>query len=307
MKKAAKNFTKILFSLALVLFLIATLAPVSPVSAASKSATNKKAQKAFAKVIKNKFCLYTYIDIDKDGVTEMLVQTYSGKFQDGDDKKKGLQIYAYVKGKAKKIFDDSIEGGNVRPSNVSDQYCVKPAIKADIWYDNDGDCWMNVDKFYGKSRIIDTYLYSKKKNEFVKFVSSKSSDMGDVYTCYIEGFVGEQTADVVRDLLKEANYFGSDHAKVNLETLEYPSKKIINKYLKGLYKSVYTYLCKTKLYNKSKTSYKFEDPDGDGLLNMTVKLGGGKTEWIVAQEYPASDNDFHIVRVDVNNDYSWIN
>ena len=54
--------------------------------------TNKKAQKILKKKIKNKFCKYMFADIDNDKIDEMFVLGFSGKFVDGDDKKKTLPI-----------------------------------------------------------------------------------------------------------------------------------------------------------------------------------------------------------------------
>ena len=92
MKNKLTAAMKVMLSLVLCLVMLFTALPETKADAAAKM-TNKKAQKILKKKIKNKFCRYAFVDVDKDKIDELIVLGFSGEFVDGDDKEKTLTVY----------------------------------------------------------------------------------------------------------------------------------------------------------------------------------------------------------------------
>ena len=111
-----KRLTKALLAALLAFAMVIALAPSEGISAKSVKSQNKQAKKLLYQQVKNKYTRYGYVDIDKDGISELVAKEYSGKFVDGCDKLKSVSIYKVIDGKVQQIFTDSIKGDFYHPS-----------------------------------------------------------------------------------------------------------------------------------------------------------------------------------------------
>ena len=267
MKKLTKVLLAVLFVLAATLVAI----PAARTYAKSAKSQNKQAKKVLEKKVKNKFCSYGFIDIDGDGITEMVVREYSGKFVDGCDKKKSVSVYKVVNGKCKQIFTDSFDGDFFHPEIGCEFY------SADSTY-------MLVYKSHEGYSIQTLYQYTTAG--FVE-VAYLTEDMAGCGT-YRLGGEGNPYVDFYdfdgpdfEAMLKSYEPF-----KVNVEYNSCKTKTA-NKYLKKMLKAEYKYLCKIKVLDKSTTSAVYDDLDGDGIDEMIVRKGpkGGVVLYAYIPEY----------------------
>lgn len=255
MKKQSFRYliTKMLLAMILVLGFALASAPSAEAQAAKLS--NKKAQKILKKEVKNKFCKYAFIDLDNDKIDEMVVLGYSGKFYQGDDKKKTVNIYKVVGKKAKSIFSDSIKGDIFHPS-----------ITFDLYRDAQGITYIKINKEHQDDCIYVTYTLNNGtlvevlreeviSAEFKYFVNSEAAEEKDY-----DDFLSELSKDEIKADVKSS------------------STKVTNKYVRKLLKAEFEFECKNGIFDKDIVSPIFSDENGDGIDEMIVREGplGGK-------------------------------
>ena len=250
MKTKTRNLFKAFLGLIVCLGVLFTVLPVTPVSAAAKM-TNKKAQKKLKKVIKNKFCKYTFVDIDKDKVDELIVFGYSGKFVDGVDKEKTLTVYKASGKKANAILTESIKG---------DFY--SPELSFSLYY-YDGASYITINEVHEGYSTHTTYKWNKGK-----------------YTEYArieEEIQEEDTLYSIEDYYYSKADFEKQMANIFKEEISYEislcSKKIANKYIKKLAKAEYERLKSYDYFEKTPIKTFYKDFDGDGMVDMYIKTG----------------------------------
>ena len=244
MKKSFSSLAKVFLALLLCCGMLFSLMPAQNASAAKM--TNKKAQKILKKKIKNKFCKYAFIDLDKDKIDEMIVLGFSGKFVDGDDAKKTLDVYKVSGTKAKSILSRSIEGDFYHPS-----------LSFNLYYYNKTS-YLTVNDCHEGYCDYTTYKFTGKKFEVVASVDDWASEGEQFY--YIGGEVSKEEYDkFMKNIL--AN-------EVNVE-LKSCTTKVTNKYLRKMMKAEFDYRCSHELYDKNaKTEYK--DMDDNGIDELVV-------------------------------------
>ena len=248
MKERLLKITKVMLALAFVLGLLFTVMPASNVQAAKL--TNKKAQKILKKKIKNKFCRYTFYDVDGDNIDEMFVLGFSGKFVDGDDKKKSLNVYKVEGKKAKSIYEYSIDGDLFHPSLTFNLF-------------NDGTyTYMMVNHEHEGYANYIIYMYGA--DSFNEIARIEADLAGNEISYRVRG--KEVSGE-------EFSYFmsGIEADDVNYE-LKDCSTKVANKYFKKMLKAEYKYRCKVGIYDKNTASPVFSDEDGDGIDEYIVRI-----------------------------------
>ena len=252
-----KKLTKILLAVLFVMAATLVAVPAARTYAKSVKSENKQAKKVLEKKVKNKYGSYAFVDIDGDGITEMVVNEFSGKFVDGCDKKKSISIYKVVNGKCKQIFTDSIDGDFYRPDISCEIY------RADTTY-------VLINKSHEGYIIQIVYKYTPDGFVEAAYLAENMDGTGS----YRIGGEGAPTIDY--------NDFGRstfDALLAQYESfsvpIEYKSCKVkaANKYLKKLMKAEYKYLCKLEVLDKKTTSTVFDDIDGDGIDEMIVRKG----------------------------------
>ena len=100
-----KLLTRTIIVFALILSILVCTIPEDAVQAAK--VTNKKVQKVLKKNLKNKFCKYAFLDLDKDGLDELISYQYEGPdwYDNGEAYYTVyVLIYKYSEGKSKKIL-----------------------------------------------------------------------------------------------------------------------------------------------------------------------------------------------------------
>ena len=264
MKK--QSFRYLITKMVLAMVLVMGFALVSAPSAKAQAAkmTNKKAQKILKKEVKNKFCNYAFIDLDNDKIDEMVVLGYSGKFYQGDDKKKTVNIYKVVGKKAESIFNDSIKGD-----------IFHPAITFGLYRDAQGITYIKVNKEHEDDCIYVTYTLN---NGSLVEVLRK-----EVLNAEFKYFVNSEPAE-----RKEYDDFLSELYKNEIEVdVKTPSTKVTNKYVRKLIKAEFEFECKNGVFNKDIVSPIFSDEDGDGIDELIVREGplGGKILYAYKSEY----------------------
>ena len=209
--------------------------------------TNKKAQKILKKKIKNKFCKYTFVDIDNDKIDEMIVLGFSGKFIDGDDKEKTLNVYKVSGKKAKSVLSYSIEGDFYHPS-----------LSFNLYYD--GASYITINHEHEGYAYYTTYKFTVGNYESCALIEDWVADNEQYYyTDAAEEVSKEEYYKFMKNIL--AN-------EVNVE-LKSCSVKVANKYLKKMLKAEFDYRKGNEFYNnKMKTEYM--DVDGNGIDELIV-------------------------------------
>ena len=270
MKSGFKMFTKVLVALAMALCIVFTVLPGSDVQAAKKM-TNKSAQKILKKKIKNKFCSYTFADIDNDNIDEMFVLRYSSKFIDGDAKMKKLIVYKVVNNKAKAIFTDSIEGDMFHPTITFELF-------------NGDNFYMTVNHDHEDYASSVVYMYGADSfNEIARLEADLASN--------------EVEFRIRGKVCSEDEFFGFI-SSVDADPLDYTldscSTKVANKYLKKMLKAEYNYRCKTGIYNKKTSSIVYSDEDGDGIDELIVRINAVSGEILYAIRPNDSTGDYYV-------------
>ena len=295
MKTRVMKFAKVLMAVVLAFGILFSALPADRAEAAAKM-TNKKAQKILKKKIKNKFCKYMFADIDNDKIDEMFVLGFSGKFVDGDDKKKTLTVYKVVNKKAKAIYTYTRKGDFFHPT-----LAFKLAV------DSDKNFYMTVaDEHEGYNQYI-MYMYGA--SETFNEIARIDDDVASNETEYrIRGKVYSE---------KEFQDFGAtlglEEIDINLKSC---STKVANKYLKKMLMAEYDYRCGLEIYDKETASPVYSDEDGDGIDELIVRTGalGGEllyvripdetsTDYYVsAEEYIIENGRIVFVNIDYNNE-----
>ena len=270
MKKSKHLLVKIIFAFLLVLGAAVVTMPSAEIQAAKM--TNKKAQKLLKKKIKNKVCRYAFVDLDNDKIQELIVLSYSGKFVDGDDKKKTLNVYKVVGKKVKSVFDYSIDG---------DFY--HPTLTFGVYRDETGDSYLTVDHEHEGYRYYITYYWNG--DDFVEMARIEESDGEYEYRVRLKHCEEDEYFGFVKSILTE-------DAGLDIKTC---STKVANKYLNKMMKSELDYMIKCHYLDdlEGDISPVYDDLDGDGIEEMLVRIGaqGG----VVLYAYNNSmDYDYHI-------------
>ena len=279
--KKMKKLTKAVVAMLMVFAIALAIAPASDAYAKSVKSENKKAKKVLAKQVKNKFCRYGYVDIDKDGITELVVQEYSGKFVDGCDKKKSVSIYKAVNGKAKKIFTDSIDGDFFHPS-INCQIFFADTVYVLVNKEHEGYFNQIVYKYNGTGFEEEAYI------------------MEDMSGCGSYRLGGENGLEVEYEEFARPGYDTLIESYADYEIpVEYKNctTKVANKYLKKMLKAEYKYLCKLGVFDKNVVSPVYSDEDGDGIDEMIVREGP-KSGSVLYAYIPEYSNEYFISRSD---------
>jgi hypothetical protein len=258
--------------------------------------TNKKAQKILKKKIKNKFCKYMFADIDNDKIDEMFVLGFSGKFVDGDDKKKSLTVYKVVDKKAKAIYTYSRKGD-----------LFHPTLAFTLGVDDDENFYMSVaDEHEGYCQYI-MYMYgaSETFNEIARIDADVASNETE-YRVRGKVYSEEEFLAFVKDL-------NIEEIDINLKSC---STKVANKYLKKMLEAEYNYRCSLEIYDKDTSSPVYSDEDGDGIDELIVRTGALSGEilfvsipdetradyYVWAEEYVIKDGKVVFVNIDYDNE-----
>ncbi len=243
MKKFNK-VVKVLLVLALCCGMLVTAMPAMNASAAKM--TNKKAHTILNKQIKNKFCKYLFIDLDKDKIDEMIVLGFSGKFVDGDDKLKTLDVYKVSGKKAKSIYHYDIDGDFYHPTLEFNLYYNK-AYYMTVSHEHEGYAYYYTYKYTkGKFKIVAGLEDAIAENEQVYYVNGKENVSKKAYDKFLKPILANE---------------------VDFE-LEAPATKVANKYLKKMLKAEFERVYK---YEDVTATPSFSDEDGDGIDELIAK------------------------------------
>ena len=268
MKQRFSKLLRVILALTLCAGMLFTAIPTQHAEAAKM--TNKKAQKILKKKIKNKFCKYTFVDIDQDKIDEMVVLGYSGKFTDGDDAKRSVTVYKVSGKKAKSVFSHSIKGNSFGPLLSVNMY-------RDEW-----DFYLSVGLFDELTGYSAIYTYNGKnfveiaRNNWVLASGEETYHFGK-HDCTEEEY-NEYTADIYA-------------AKLDIEFTE-PSAKITDKYVKKLLKANFEYRKSKGYYDGySDISTSYRDYDGDGVNELYVRMSDFSGEMLY---YYPGDNNYYV-------------
>ena len=285
MRARTRTILKAFMALVLCLGMLITVMPATSASAAKM--TNKKAQKILKKKIKNKFCKYTFVDLDKDKIDEMIVFTYSGKFVDGDDSEKTITVYKVSGKKAKAVLSDSVEGDYFQPQ-----------LSFDLHYYGKKS-YITVHEIHEGYSFHTTYVY--KDGKYV-FFAGRQEDISEEDTRYdVDGKENCTKADYEKAT-------GKIFATGLSCEMQLCAAKTANKYIKKLLKEKYDRMVKIESITKG-SKYSYSDFDGDGLLEMIVETGkkSGKILYVTDKYTPSSDFGSWDLSytLDADGDYVW--
>ncbi|MCR5768082.1 MAG: hypothetical protein K6G45_06280 [Lachnospiraceae bacterium] len=273
MKTGLTRIAKVLLTLVMCAAILFSAMPASQASAAKM--TNKKAQKILKKKIKNKFCKYTFVDIDNDKIDEMIVLGFSGKFVQGDDKKKTLTVYKVVGKKAKSVLTYAREGNFFHPD-----------VSFNIY--NDGDFYITVNDEQEGPCVYTTYVFGAEEFNQIAMYEYWSSDNEENY--YLRNKGGLKICSE-----EEYNEYMAGILENEVEyELQSCSTKVANKYLKKQLMAEFKYLCETEVYDEDIVSPVYSDEDGNGIDELIVRKGplGGDILYV---QIPEGNSAFYIV------------
>ena len=250
MKTNRHLFTKILIALVLMLGVLSFTAPSTQAQAAKM--TNKKAQKILKKKIKNKFCKYAFVDLDQDKISEMIVLGYSGKFVNGDDKKKTVSVYKVVNKKAKVVFNYSIEGD-----------LFHPTLTFEVFRDKSGESYLKINHEHEGYIYNTTYYWNG--TDFVEMGRKEDyvADNEIIYRVRTKTCTEKEYNDFMKDILVK-------QVKLDIKSC---TVKVANKYLQKQLTAEFNYLCKINVYAKDDYNCVFDDIDGDGIDELIARRG----------------------------------
>lgn len=264
MKNKLTAAMKVMLSLVLCLVMLFTALPETKADAAAKM-TNKKAQKILKKKIKNKFCRYAFVDVDKDKIDELIVLGFSGEFVDGDDKEKTLTVYKISGKKAKTYLSYSIDG---------DYY--HPTLTFNLYYAN-GNSYIKVNYEHEGFAYYTLFMLGSKKYKPVAGVDDFIAENEQYYSIGTSECSKEEYDEYVKDIFKgELKY-----------KLKSPSTKIANEYLSKLLNAEYERLCKIEVFDEDIVSPLYSDEDGDGIDELIVRKGP-QSGAVLYIEFPAN-------------------
>ena len=274
MRSVLNKLAKVLTVFALALLALVSVTGADGVSAASKM-TNAKAQKLLKKEIKNKFCRYTFADVDGDGISEMFVLGYSTKFVDGDAKEKTLTVYKIEDGKVKSIFTDGIDGDFYHPS-----------LTFNLYYD--GECYITVNYEHEGFAYYTTYMYGADSFNEIAFIEVDIA--GNEYTYYIRNKGGMMpcTEKKYKKFMKNILV-----GEVQVELLT-PSVKVANKYFKKLLKAEFNFRCKHGVFDKNTVRLVYSDENGDGIDELIVNENAISGVVLYVEEPNDVIKDYHV-------------
>ena len=249
MRSGITKFTRLLLALALCCGMLFSLMPATNASAAKM--TNKKAQKILNKKIKNKFCKYAFVDIDKDKIDEMVVLGFSGKFtESGDDEKKTLTVYKVSGKKAKAVLSYSIAG---------DPYY--PTLSFEMYYSDTS--YIVVNELHEGYEYFVTYKYTSGKYKEISRIVEYIAETEIEYYIGKKEVSEEEYVEFISDIIE---------GEVDIE-LKSCSTKIANKYLQKQLMAYYKYTYYDEEIPIEATSPIFSDEDGDGIDELIVRKG----------------------------------
>ena len=250
MKSRILKITKVLFAVIFTLCLLVSALPVNNAQAASKM-TNKKAQKILKKKIKSKFCKYLFVDIDNDKIDEMIALVYSGKFANGDDKKKSIIVYKVKNNKAAVVLNYSIKGDSSRPS-----------LSFYLYFDKENDCYISVNDIHEAIASYKIYMFGAEEFNMIASIDADYSTEEYEYRLRNKGGLKicsqEEFTDYFKDL-EEVTY-----------ELTSCSTAVANKYFKKLFKVEFDSRCKEGIYSKKAVRTEYADLDGDDINEMLI-------------------------------------
>ena len=255
MKNKSMLLMKVLLLLVLAFGIVSFTVPTDTVQAAS---ANSKAKKALKKKIKNLYCKYAYVDLDKDGISELITFQFGGEFDlEGYDQAQSLVIYKYADGKVKTMFEYAIHGPYLGPELNALFYYYKDAPYVIVYEGGDGLSQETVYKVDDDSTALASSLIWAVDGDSSYCVGEESTTEKK-YNSYIKS-------------IKKGKKI-----KVKLKSV---SEKITNTYLRKMYKDVldarldWGYCYSSEEYDESEMEISYEDLTGDGLLEMIVNHG----------------------------------
>ncbi|MBP5160092.1 MAG: hypothetical protein ILP10_07305 [Lachnospiraceae bacterium] len=262
MKRTSKVLS-ILLSLILCLGVVFSIAPNRQVNAATRI-TNKEARNILKKKVKNKFCKYAFIDVDKDNIDELIVLDFNKKFRDGDAKEKYITVYKMFGKKAKPVLDLSMNGDLFHPS-----------FSFDVYY-SDGESYITVVWSHEGYAYYWTYMLGSKQYKQVARLEDFVSGDEQYYYRGTEEASKEDYEEFMNSIAP---------GKIDYK-LKSPSVKVANKYLRKMLKAEFNYQCKCGIFDKNVVSPIYSDEDGDGIDELIVREGplGGKILYVAMPE-----------------------
>ncbi len=254
MKNKLMAAMKVMLSLVLCLVMLFTALPETKADAAAKM-TNKKAQKILKKKIKNKFCRYAFVDVDKDKIDELIVLGFSGEFVDGDDKEKTLTVYKISGKKAKTYLSYSIDGDYFHPTLTFNLYYANGNSYIKVNYEHEGFAHYYI------------YMLGSKYYKLVAGYDDAIAENEQSYYIRTEDCSEEEYNEFVKDIFKgELKY-----------KLKSPSTEIVNEYLNKKLYAEFEHLCKYDYFGEDfdpdTVSPVYDDLDGDGIDELIVRQG----------------------------------
>ena len=250
MKKTIINTVKAM----LFVFVCGLLFLVLPATNADAKMTNKKAWNILLDKIYNKYTRCGLIDLDNDGIVELISLEYSGEFVDGADSKKTLNVYKVKGEKAKKVFSYSIEGDYFRPT-----------LDFRLFY-NKNTYYMTVDYIHEGYGFTKTYKYTGKK---FKLVSSVDMDLAE----------GENTYHIGKKAVSEKKYnkYMKDifAAPVDLYLIvsDCVTQGTFYEYVEKQLMAEYEYRYENDLFEEQPTGTSYVDVDDDYCSELRVDTG----------------------------------
>ncbi|MBP5332477.1 MAG: hypothetical protein J6Y89_11575 [Lachnospiraceae bacterium] len=250
MKTRIQSITKLLLAAVLCCAMFFSLVPATQASAAKM--TNKNAQKILKKKVKNTFCKYAFVDIDKDKIDEMIVLSFNGKFtESGDDEIKSLTVYKVSGKKAKSVLNYSING---------DPYF--PTLSFDLFYNDASYITVN-EEHEGYAHYV-TYQFKSGKYKEVSRIVEYIAETEVEYYIGKKEVSEEKYLDFMKDIIE------------NEVELKYQScsAKIANEYVHKMLTAYFERTYAVEEIPIEHTSPIFRDWDEDGIdEELVVRVG----------------------------------
>lgn len=254
------GLSKIIGLFLLLISCVMLIVPDTKGYAAKKSKIdNEDIQKILKEKVKNKYGYYGYIDLDYDGIDEMVVKQYNGKICQGDHDQTSIIIYKYVDGSVKRLFKYSIKGSYSMPN-----------LRYEFWCEP-------VTEYEGKAKYL--VIHDESEEEWNTIIySCNGKKLKKVAKC--EEFEGNKRFFIKGKETTEKKY--NDFVAIrNRMMLRYPAgtpinQKKLKKYYRKKVMAAFDFAIQYRYddINVADVEYVYADLDSDGYDELIVKGGG---------------------------------
>ena len=249
-----KLLARILLVFALILSILVCTIPED--SAHAAKVTNKKVQKVLKKNLKNKFCKYAFLDLDKDGLDELISYQYEGPYclsKEEEHYTIYIEIFKYSGGKSKVIF-----------SNEYLMFNNNYDISFNLYYKD--NCYMNI-TYQEEGYAGDCEYYMLSKGTFQGFCF-KTAESDDEYSYYLSDW----TPTTEKKFNKTLKKFPGDDSKLEIK-LKLSDKKTAKKFVKEYLTAMIPVLSE----GKESVISEVKDSNGDGFADLKLKYASGES------------------------------